>query len=46
MVNLYLDVYPVYACQSQSASGLRRMDWADVSDSPGFIPQGLRDTLR
>jgi hypothetical protein len=41
----YLDVHPVQVCQNQSASALRRMEQADVSDYFDFIWQGLRDTL-
>jgi hypothetical protein len=46
MANLYLHFYTVHLHKSQSASGLRKFEPADVSDCSGFIPQVLRDTLR
>ena len=46
MANLYLYVQTTYSRDSQSVSGLRKFEPADVSDFFGFIPQVLRDTLR
>ena len=46
MTNLYLYVQTKYSQESQSASGLRNFERANVSDFFGFIPQVLRDKLR
>ena len=46
MANLYLYVQTKYSRESQSASGLRKFEPADVYDCSSFIPQVLLDTLR
>jgi hypothetical protein len=46
MTNLYLYVQTKYSRESQSVSGFRKFEPADVFNFFGFIPQVLRDALR